>query len=185
MIGNSKVAAPALRSGGYPGRGLYNYTIMRSLFKKLSGLIWHPFFLILFALLFLLAANYGRISRGSTLRPALLFFALTGLILLLGRWWLKDWHRAGLIASLSLLLFFSYGHLYGLLEGVSVSGLVIGRHRVLLVVYALIWVGFVHPGPSYESIPAGVDPGLEPPHVHPGPGAGPPVGSGRTRDGCS
>ena len=109
--------------------------------KKLSGLIWHPFFLILFALLSLLVANYGRISRGSTLRPVLLFFALAGFMLVLGRWILKDWHRAGLIASLSLLLFFSYGHLYGLLEGSSLFGLVIGRHRVLLVVFALLWVG--------------------------------------------
>ncbi len=114
---------------------------MLSFLKKLSGLIWHPFFLILFALLSLLVANYGRISRGSTLRPALLFFALAGSMLVLGRWILKDWHRAGLTASLSLLLFFSYGHLYGLLEGSSLFGLAVGRHRVLLVVFALIWVG--------------------------------------------
>jgi hypothetical protein len=114
---------------------------MRSLFKKLSGLIWHPFFLLLYALLSLLVANYGRISRGSTLRPTLLFFVLAGIMLVLGRRLFKDWHRAGLITSLSLLLFFSYGHIYGLLEGTSLLGLDIGRHRVLLTVFVLVWAG--------------------------------------------
>jgi hypothetical protein len=114
---------------------------MRSTLKKLPGLIWHPFLLILFSLLALLVANYGRVPAIQILRPLLLFFGLAGLLLVVIHWMVKDWQRAGLITSLSLLLFFSYGHVYGLLEGASLFGIDIGRHRVLLPAFAALGSG--------------------------------------------
>ena len=114
---------------------------MRSTLKKLPGVIWHPFLLILFALLALLVANYGRLQASQMLRPTLVFFVLAALLLVITHRLVKDWGRAGLITSLSLLLFFSYGHIYGLIEGVSILGLDLGRHRVLLPVFVLLWLG--------------------------------------------
>jgi hypothetical protein len=124
---------------------LYNCAIMRSTLKLLPRLIWHPFLLTLFALLSLFVANYGRLPLVQILRPLLVFFILAGLLLLLVHWPVKDWSRAGLITSLILLLFFSYGHVYGLLEGTTLLGVDIGRHRVLLPVFAALGIGISIP----------------------------------------
>jgi len=69
------------------------------------------------------------------------FYILVALLLVIIQRLVKDWGRAGLITSLTLLLFFSYGHVYGLIEGASVLGLDIGRHRVLLPLFLLLWLG--------------------------------------------
>ncbi|MGB8253668.1 MAG: hypothetical protein WCF08_10670, partial [Anaerolineaceae bacterium] len=114
---------------------------MKSFLKKLPDFIWHPFLFVLFALLSLLVANQQRLPVFQILRPLLIFFSLTALLLCLARWLAKDWQRAGLITTLLLLLFFSYGHVYGLLEGSSLFGLDIGRHRFLLSLYALLLMG--------------------------------------------
>ena len=54
----------------------------------------------------------------------------------------KNWYRAGIISSIFLILFFSYGHVYGgfLLpgtEGIFGQGQLAGRHSILL----LLWGG--------------------------------------------
>ncbi|MBN2258133.1 MAG: hypothetical protein JW704_09965 [Anaerolineaceae bacterium] len=113
---------------------------MHSSLKKISSLVWHPFLLTLFALLVLLAANYGRLPLVQTLRPLLVCIMLAMLLLVLFRWLVKDGQRAGLLVSLTLLLFYSYGHVYGLLEGSQLLGVNIGRHRILLVIYALLFI---------------------------------------------
>ena len=70
---------------------MYNYTIMRSILKKLSQFIWHPFQIILFALLALLVANYGRLPFDQMLRPLVIFFVLAALFLLVTHQVVKDW----------------------------------------------------------------------------------------------
>jgi hypothetical protein len=113
---------------------------MKYLWEKLASFLWHPFLFVLFALLSLFVANQKRLLVIQIVRPLLILFILTGLFLILVRWLVKDWQRAGLITSLFLLLFFSYGHVYGLLEGNQFLGIQYGRHRVLLVVFTALLV---------------------------------------------
>jgi len=114
---------------------------MKPFQEKLSGYLWHPFLFVLFALLSLLVANLQRLPATHILRPLMICFFFTTLLLCLARWLTKDWHRAGLITGLFLLLIFSYGHVYGLLEGSTLFDLDVGRHRVLLSLYALLLIG--------------------------------------------
>lgn len=53
---------------------------------------------------------------------------------------LRNWHKAGLLTTVMLLLFFTYGHLYQLLEQTVILGLNLGRHRVLIPVFGLLLI---------------------------------------------
>lgn len=115
--------------------------IMKHFLTKLSRLIWHPFLFLVYAVLSLLVVNLGRIPAAHILRPLLVLCLLTLLLMSVARWPVKDWQRAGIITTLFWLLFFSYGHMYDLLEGTTLLGLDIGRHRVLLPLFTLLLLG--------------------------------------------
>jgi hypothetical protein len=120
---------------------LYNRDTMKQPWKKLQGIIWHPFLFGLFVILSLLSANLQRLPASHILRPLLVLLFFTTLLFYLLVWLVKDRHPAGVILSLALFLFFSYGHVYGLLEGTSMLGFDIGRHRVLLPLFLLLFLG--------------------------------------------
>jgi hypothetical protein len=109
---------------------------------KTKPLPFHPLILAVYPTLALLAYNIEEVDPRVALRP--LVISLAGGMLLLGllRWLLKDWQRAGLLASFLLVVFFSYGHVYSLLEETPLFGFNLGRHRYLAVIYvALLLVG--------------------------------------------
>ncbi len=106
-------------------------------------LILHPFLFAAYPVLALLAWNVDQTAAGEALR-ALVAAALGALLLTaLGKPILKDWGRAGLMASLLLALFFSYGHLYLSIEGQSIGGFVFGRHRFLAPLWGALLVAGV------------------------------------------
>lgn len=58
----------------------------------------------------------------------------------------KEWGKASLITSMALILFFSYGHLYRVIRYEELFGIVVGRHRYLIILWLLflgIWSWFV------------------------------------------
>lgn len=106
--------------------------------KKLPVL--HPFLFAIFPILALLAQNMDWLPLSDGVRPLIIsILAAAGL---LGLTWLfvRDLPRAGLITSLALLLFFSYGHLYGSLKAAGL-GATLARHRYLAPAAAVILVG--------------------------------------------
>ena len=109
----------------------------------------YPWFTLLFALyspMALIAFNVGQVPFSAVIRSALIIlvsvFILTSLMILL----VGDAPRAGLIVSLALALFFSYGHVYELIAKADIGGFLVGRHRFLILLYlgilfgAVIWV---------------------------------------------
>ena len=46
--------------------------------------------------------------------------------------------KAGLMVSVVLLLFFSYGHFYELVANLSIGSFIIGRHRYVLFAYGML-----------------------------------------------
>jgi hypothetical protein len=100
------------------------------------SLVLHPFLLAIYPILTIYTANIDRMGGIYTLRPLLISLSIS--MILLGLLWLftRDWSRAGLITSLILVLFFSYGHVYTLLEGQTLAGFAIGRHRILMILWA-------------------------------------------------
>ena len=101
--------------------------------------ILHPFWIALFPAASLLARNVGQLPPSEAARAALVCLTLSAIALLIARVALKDWHAAAVVASLSLLLFFSYGHTYNQIKGRQLAGLTGGRHRFL----AALWAGLL------------------------------------------
>jgi hypothetical protein len=103
-------------------------------------LVLHPLLLAAFPTLALLAQNLEWIPASDAARA--LAISIIGAAGILGLVWLllHDLPRAGLIVSLILILFFSYGHLYGTLKEAGL-GATIARHRYLAPAFTAVFVG--------------------------------------------
>jgi len=66
----------------------------------------------------------------------------TAILLVLFYWLTKDWQKSGLYLGFILLLFFTYGHIHTFKE-VAVGGILIFRHKYLMIVWLLIGVAGV------------------------------------------
>ncbi|HEX6269515.1 MAG TPA: hypothetical protein VFZ43_04720 [Anaerolineales bacterium] len=122
------------------------------MYKKL---ILHPFLFALYPVLSLLSFNVSQTLISDTFRSfvvvllfAIILFALFYLLT-------KDGHKAGLLASGTLVLFFSYGHVTTLFRGFSLGAVLIGRTLVLLPIWGMllaIFAWWVFRKKSAESI---------------------------------
>lgn len=102
----------------------------------------HPLLFALYPAIALAVTNIDQIRPENALRVALL--SLLGGVLLYALAWFvlkrKQIRRSALLASLWLLFFFAYGHVYQLLEGRGLLGFVYGRHRYLIVLWLMLLV---------------------------------------------
>jgi hypothetical protein len=99
----------------------------------LANRVFHPFFLAAYMLLFLMAYNVTQIPVTQLWRP-LAIMLLVALLLTLGLGRLNRNYRQGaLSASLIILLFFSYGHVFHYLE---VYAPALANHAAL----GLVWL---------------------------------------------
>lgn len=106
-----------------------------SIFRRLS---WHPFLLGIYPVIALLANNIDQIMIQQVLRSLVVAFFFTLLLYFVVWLWLRERNRATLICTLGIVLFYSYGHVYGMLETVHIFGTQIGRHRYLVPLWICI-----------------------------------------------
>lgn len=109
--------------------------------KKLSWMErfpLHPFLFAIYPILALLAFNISEVDFSSGLRPMVLSILVAGLLLLILYLIYRDWRRTGLVSTIILILFFSYGHAYLLLKGVEVGGFYLFRHRTLVPIWIIL-----------------------------------------------
>jgi len=104
-------------------------------------LILHPFLIASYAVIALLAHNIEEIEAIVALRALVIVLALATLAYLVAKVILRDRLKAGLLATLALALFFTYGHVYNDLEPVSLLGMPLGRHRLLAPLWLVIFIG--------------------------------------------
>jgi hypothetical protein len=124
--------------------------------KSLIDRPLHPFLFAAYPVLALLAWNLGELQPIAGLRALVLSLLLAGgLAWVLSRL-LHDSAKGAILTSLGAVLFFSYGHVYQVTEGVSLAGLVVGRHRVLLVIWAAVLIGVSVWATKVRAIPAGL-----------------------------
>lgn len=108
--------------------------------KPLRRLPLHPLLLAAYPVLYLLAANINQINPAAALRPLLVSAAAAALLLALLRLLLRDWRKAALLTSIIVALFFTYGHVLTFLKAHPLGGVVLGRHRYLVLPYAALLV---------------------------------------------
>ena len=108
--------------------------------KRFKTLPIHPFLIAAYAVLALLSHNIEEIKPDVATRSLLVSLVASSLLFLVLRIFIRDWQRAAILATITLTLFFSYGHVYDFLEQTSILGLSLGRHRILAPLWLVIWV---------------------------------------------
>jgi hypothetical protein len=99
----------------------------------------HSFLFSIYPALALFSVNFLQVSSTVFIRPVLISLGLCTAIFLAINLLVKNLEKTGLIVSLFLILFFSYGHLYQFLESSKNLGQ-LGHHRFLLIFYLVIFV---------------------------------------------
>ncbi len=94
----------------------------------------------LFPVLSLYSNNIDQIEFGTTLR--VLIFALVASLIVFGLLVLitRDNHRSLIVTIALILLFFSYGHVYGMIKNSTLLGVSIGRHRFLVLLWLFLFL---------------------------------------------
>lgn len=109
----------------------------RKIWEKIP---FHVIFVAAYAPLALLAFNLSQVAPDVVIRPLWMSVAFGLGLLVLGWIVTRDWRRAGLMTTLFVALFFSYGHVYNVLDGIQLGGVFLFRHRTLLVLWAVLAV---------------------------------------------
>jgi hypothetical protein len=89
--------------------------------RTLEQNVYHPFIFAVVPIISLYVANIDEVDLSSIIRSLLLSILISALLFVITSVVLKDIHRAGLITSLVLLLFFSYGHLAAFIPHLDVN----------------------------------------------------------------
>jgi hypothetical protein len=103
-------------------------------------IVLHPFLFAAFPVLSLYSHNIEQASLSQTFMPLGVSLALAGLVLLLSRMLTGNYREAGVIASVFLVLFFSYGHVYLFFKGIWPTRYIFVGAGLLLVWSAAIVV---------------------------------------------
>ena len=97
----------------------------------------HPLAFAIYPILVLLALNISEVDASSGWRPLLVSGLGAGILSLASYAIFRDWKRAAILSTILLILFYSYGHVYILLKGVSLGEFYLFRHRTLIP----LWIG--------------------------------------------
>ena len=101
---------------------------------------FHPILWGILPLLIYFVANISEVSLSVIWRPLGISILVSSVVFGFFKILLKDWHRSALMASLSLFLFFTYGHIYSILKDVSFANILVGRHRLMIPLWLILYV---------------------------------------------
>ena len=114
-------------------------------FRKLTNAPLYPWIFAAYPALQLAAFNIQQIDIQEILRPLLLSWAIAAIGYLVLYLVFRRAEPTAFVLFIGLIFFFTYGHVYQILRDYPVADISLGRHRYLLVAYALgiafgIWV---------------------------------------------
>jgi len=98
----------------------------------------HPFLVAIFPTLIIYSQNIGRVEIEELILPVIIIVGPTiGLYYFL-KSILKNENKSAIIVTLILIMLFSYGHIYYLLNGVMIDEFDIGKNRYLIPAFVLL-----------------------------------------------
>ena len=105
-----------------------------------ENIVIHPFLIGVFFVMFIFSHNIFVLPPQETIFPLFVILISTiGLFLGL-RFLLKNSKKSGMLVSLYLILFFSFGHIYNIFQGFTIGEFDIGRYRYLIIPYIFIFI---------------------------------------------
>ncbi|SVC66392.1 uncharacterized protein METZ01_LOCUS319246, partial [marine metagenome] len=105
--------------------------------KKKKRRIFHPFLVAVFPILIIYSQNIGRVNFEDLILPIILVLIFSIVLYYTLKIILKNPFKSALIVTIILILLFSYGHVYYLLNDVSIDGFDIGRNLYLIPAFGL------------------------------------------------
>ena len=105
--------------------------------------ILHPFFLAVYPIFFLLANNISELQVSQVIRPSIISLAITLALLALFGSSTRNFKQAAILVSLIVILYFSYGHIFRLLQ---VYAPLFSNHLFL----GLLWLVILLIGTKYK-----------------------------------
>jgi hypothetical protein len=102
--------------------------------------LMHPIFFASFPVLAFLSQNIQQIPFSQANRSLVLSILGALLLIVIFRVVFRDWYKGAALASIILILFFSYGHVYMMLKETRIAGILIGRHRFFLPMFVLLFL---------------------------------------------
>jgi hypothetical protein len=108
--------------------------------SEIKRLPLHIFLLSVFPSLALLSNNLGETDLWVVHRPLIVSILIGILFFLMARLLVKNRQKASLWTSFSVAMFFSYGHIYQIVEDVQIFGFLIGRHRYLVILWGALFI---------------------------------------------
>ena len=100
----------------------------------------HPFLIAAYPVFSLLANNIEEVKAIVALRPLVICLLISVLLFIILRLLLKNSAKAGLVTTIVLIFFFSYGHIYSFFEQNSQLLINLGRHRILAPIWAVVLI---------------------------------------------
>jgi hypothetical protein len=108
--------------------------------KKDPTMVLHPFLLGIYPLVALIGINVDQIQINEVWRSFGLVLTVISLLFVLLYLLIRDWGKVGLICTVALVLFFSWGHVFRLIEGKRIAGVLVGRADFLLATWSTVWI---------------------------------------------
>ena len=100
--------------------------------KKKNRRIFHPIFVAIFPILIIYSQNVGRVNVEDLILPIVLVSLFSVSVYYILKFILKNPFKAALIVTIILILVFAYGHVYYLLNDVSIDEFESGTDRIKL-----------------------------------------------------
>ena len=106
---------------------------------KKNSKTFHPFLIAFFPIIAIYSVNIGFIQLEEFILPTLLIVGSAFLFFLCLKYILKNGKKAALIVSLSFIIFFSFGHVYNMLNQVSIGDTDLGSNIILLPIFTILF----------------------------------------------
>ena len=99
---------------------------------------YHPFLVAIFPVLIIYSQNIGRVEVEQLLLPIILAVGLATGLYYFFKLIIKNENKSAIIVTLIFIIFFSYGHIYYLLNDVTINEFDIGKTRYLIPAFGLL-----------------------------------------------
>jgi len=99
----------------------------------------HPLLFAFFPIIAVYSVNIGLIQLEQFIFPTLLIVGSALLFFLCLKHILKNGKKAALIVSLAFIIFFSFGHVYNMINQVSIGDTDLGSNSILLPIFTILF----------------------------------------------
>ena len=106
---------------------------------KKNSRIFHPFLIAFFPIIAVYSVNIGLIQLEQFILPTLLIVGSAFLFFLCLNYILKNRKKAALVVSLAFIIFFSFGHIYNMINQVSIGDTDLGSNSILLPIFTILF----------------------------------------------